>query len=91
VREKLAGHAQDLETNRLVFGEHSISQHNPAVIAMIQEEVYDSGLEAYLLVIAPLPLSYSFSDLVAKRAMKDLCQPVHHKVCIVHYRPVAAL
>jgi hypothetical protein len=91
VREKLAGHAQDLETNRLVSGEHSISQHNPAVIVMIQEEGYDSGLEAYLLVIAPLPLSYSFSDLVAGLAMIDLCQPVHHKVCIIDYRPFVSL
>jgi hypothetical protein len=64
MREKLAGHARDPETNRLVFTEHSISQHNPAVYGMIQAEVHESELEVDLLVIAPLLLSSFFSDLV---------------------------
>jgi hypothetical protein len=64
MREKLTSHARDPETNRLVFTEHSMSQHNPAVYGMIQVEVHESELEADLLVIAPLPLSGFFSYLV---------------------------
>jgi hypothetical protein len=71
--------------------EHCISKHNPAVVVMIQEEVHDSGLEADLLVIALPPLSVSFSDSVAELLMIDLCHLVHHKVCIIHYRPAAVI